>query len=582
VTNSASRPDPGPPTVPRDLLLLAHDEGELLARVHRLLVPVVGDDLAVARATDVVPEPSPPRRPVLPSSLSWPPEAMEEERAGWVWFAPGRGGGWTRLGEGETDVPGTARWFAARLGGTPSAGWALLERDPDRPPISPEELDLLREAAVAAGFALVSSALSRRVNDARAAADAAAHRWAALARMNTLLVRSPDYEDTVDAILEGVVPYLADWAVLDVADHRGSIGRRVGRHASRSRAGLLDRLIAAPVEASAATSMPTDGILIPVVTKDALEREADRFDSEGVLALDTRSLALVPLEVGGRALGVLALATAGSGQEYTSDDLALFRSVGQQAALALSSAELFRAAEQARREREEVLAIVSHDLKNPLNIVGFAAALLGNPEIAEDRKRVQLEVIGRAVTQMNELIERLLDAARIDSGRFHVAPAPEPLDELVAEAMGRAEPVAEQGGVRIEGPGLTGMTVLADRDRMLQVFGNLLANAVSFSPREGSVQICLEPGPEDVRVLIRDHGPGMDEKTQSHIFDRFWQARQSGQAGSGLGLSIARGIVDAHGGRIDVDSAPGRGSTFHFTIPLAKPEPEGKTDHPLT
>jgi signal transduction histidine kinase len=554
----------------------------VLARVHRLLVPVVGDELAVARATDVVPEPSLPRRPAIPSSLSWPPEAMEQERPGRVWFAPGPGGEWVRLGERETDVPGTARWFAARLGGTPSAGWALLERDPERPPITSEELDLLRDAAVAAGFALVSSALSRRVRDARAAADAAAHRWAALARMNTLLVRSPDYEDTVNAILEGVVPYLADWAILDLADEHGSIERRVGRHASPSRSDELDALIASPPGAKLGDSRIGEGILIPALTQDASEEIEYLSDRQALLGLDTQSVALMPLEAGGRGLGVLALGTAGSGQKYNPDDLALFRSVAQQAALALSSSELYREAKQARLEREEVLAIVSHDLKNPLHIVGFAAAILGSPDISEERKRTQVAVIGRAVTQMNELIERLLDAARIDSGRFHVEPAPEPLDALVAEAMRRAEPVAAEGGVRLEGPGLTGVTVLADRDRMLQVFANLVDNAVSFSPREGSVQVDLEPGPESVRVQVRDHGPGMDEEMQRHIFDRFWQARKSGQAGSGLGLSIARGIVVAHGGRLDVDSAPGRGSTFYFTIPLAEPEPNGETDHPLT
>jgi signal transduction histidine kinase len=120
--------------------------------------------------------------------------------------------------------------------------------------------------------------------------------------------------------------------------------------------------------------------------------------------------------------------------------------------------------------------------------------------------------------------------------------------------------------------------VLADRGRLLQVFANLLHNAISFSPPGGAIHVGIELAPDEARVAIRDEGPGMDAETQRHIFDRYWQARQAGRAGAGLGLSIARGIVEAHGGRIAVDSVPGQGSTFRFSIPRvsgAPPEEAG-------
>lgn len=565
------------PVGARDLLLIADDEAEVLARARRLLVPLVGDELAVTPAPETEAEaPRAVSPPELPPSLPWPPQGLADERPGRVWYAPSPNGTWAELHDGEDgDLP-DARWFAARLGGTPSAGWVLLERSPDRPPLSQDELNLLREAAVAAGFALVAAALSRQVRDARAAADAATHRWAALARVNGLLVRSPDYDDTVAAVLEAVVPYLADWALLELVDEGGITDRRVGRHTDPHRNALLGRLQSFPRRQpsgdGARSSIPARDLLVANVGEPDLRRLAEPCDLEALEALGPRSLAVVRLCTGERTVGTLTLATAESGQIFTQDDLALFRSVAQQAALALISAEMYQAAERARREREEVLAIVSHDLKNPLNTVGFAVAILGMPDVPEARRTEQVRVISRAAREMNELIERLLDAARIDSGRFHVDPAPESLDALIAEALRRAAPAAEQAGVRCPPPSPCGAVVLADRGRLLQVFANLLSNAISFSPPDGTVRIAIELEPDEARITVRDEGPGIDLETQRHIFDRYWQARRSGRSGAGLGLSIARGIVEAHGGRIGVESRPGHGSSFHFTVPRL---PEG-------
>jgi signal transduction histidine kinase len=563
------------PAAARHLLLLADDESELLARARGLLVPLVGDELALARAVD--PAAAAPR-PALPAALPWPPVAAPAQPAGRIWWAPGPDGGWAELDPDAPAGPPSARWFAARMGGTPSAGWVLVARSPERPPVSRAELDLLAETAFAAGFALVTAGLSRQVRGARAAADAAAHRWAALARLNARLVRSPDYDDTIDALLHAVVPYLADWALVELREADSGEARRAGRHANPASAPLLDRLEAFPggagVAPAAGGGVPGDGLLVPCLGEGELGRLATAAERAALDALAPRSLAVVPLAAEG-VRGTLTLVAAESGQVYTPDDLALFRTVGQQAALALASALTHRAAERARREREEVLAMVSHDLKNPLNTVGFAAAILETPEVPEARRSAQVAVIRRAVGEMNELIDRLLDAARIDSGRFHVDPEPESLDALVAEALHRAAVAAERAGVRCAPPPPCGAAVLADRGRLLQVFANLLQNAISFSPRGGIIRVELELAPDEARVAIRDEGPGMDAETQRHIFDRYWQARQAGRAGAGLGLSIARGIVEAHGGRIAVESVPGDGSTFSFSIPRVSGDPPG-------
>jgi signal transduction histidine kinase len=577
--DSPSQTPVGDRTAVRDLLLVAGDEVEVMERTHRLLVPHVGDTLIVSRsggaATAV---PSGTSRPEIVESLPWPPDETGTGREGGIWYAPAPGGTWAEVREREGASASGARLLAARLGGAPSMGWVVLKRGSERPPISRGELDLLREAAVAAGFALAAAGLSRRVLQARSAADAATHRWASLARMNALLVRSPDFEATVSSVLEGVVPYLADWAVVELESARGT-DRRAGRHTDPQRRPLLDRLHSfprrRPADGADAPPIPPEGLLVAEVRDEDLRRLAEPTDLDTLRALRPRSVAAVPLRAGHRMLGTLTLAAAESGQIYTADDLALFRSVAQQAGLALTSAEMYREAERARQEREEVLAMVSHDLRNPLNRVGFAVALLESPDFPDDRRADQVQLIGRAVDEMNGLIQRLLDAARIDRGRFHVEPVPESLDELVAEALHRAAPAAEQAGVRCLPPPESGAVVLADRERLLQVFANLLSNAVSFSPTGGAVEISIDLPVGEARVTIRDQGPGIDVETQRRIFDRYWQARRSGRAGAGLGLSIAQGIVHAHGGLIGVESRPGHGSSFHFTIPRVPEGPAG-------
>lgn len=244
-------------------------------------------------------------------------------------------------------------------------------------------------------------------------------------------------------------------------------------------------------------------------------------------------------------------------------------------ARALSLALRARAdeAEQAALARDEVLAMVSHDLRNPLNLVLTSAAFLSDTADAlSEPQRAQLRMIHRAAEQMNRLIQDLLEVSGIEAGHLRVDAAPEAVEPLVREACALLEHVA--GGKKISlhvalAPGLP--PVLADRGRILQVFGNLVGNALKFTPEGGMVRIEAAPEEGVVRFSVTDSGPGIPHEHLPHVFDRFWQARRSAEGGAGLGLAIARGIVAAHGGRLSVDSVPGAGSTFAFTLPRAKP-----------
>jgi signal transduction histidine kinase len=229
-----------------------------------------------------------------------------------------------------------------------------------------------------------------------------------------------------------------------------------------------------------------------------------------------------------------------------------------------------RQAEAAVRARDDILSIVSHDLRNPLGTIAMATALL-ELDIGPERRRAQVEVVRRSVKRMERLIQDLLDVDQIESGRLRVSPAPVDAATLLDEAKPGMQLLASEKGLAIDFERTDEpLTVRADAARVGQVIANLVGNAVKFTPAGGRVVVRLARAGETARFCVSDTGPGIAQSDLPHLFDRFWQARDRPRRGGvGLGLAIAKGIVEAHGGRIEVESEPGAGSTFCFTIPLA-------------
>jgi PAS domain S-box-containing protein len=232
--------------------------------------------------------------------------------------------------------------------------------------------------------------------------------------------------------------------------------------------------------------------------------------------------------------------------------------------------EIRQAYEEARRavtERDSVLAVVSHDLRNPLNAITMASSLLLD-DIPEDKKQLQVGIIRRAAEQMTRLIEDLVDVARIEGGGLAVLPAREQAGELLTAALEFMVPLAESRGVELRIATAADVTVAADWQRILQVLTNLISNAVGHTAPGGRILLGVEAvGGDEVAFTVADSGQGIDPEHLPRVFDRFWRPPASRRAGAGLGLAIARGIVEAHGGRIWVDSEVGRGSVFRFTLP---------------
>lgn len=247
------------------------------------------------------------------------------------------------------------------------------------------------------------------------------------------------------------------------------------------------------------------------------------------------------------------------------------------AVLTLTDMGEVRAAERALRKavkaREETMAVVGHDLRSPLSSIAAAAELLLDIPLPAERRRFQLESIQSAAERMNRLIGDLLDLARIDAGGFRVALKEAEICPLLERSLRLAEPQATQRGVTLA----RGWTprlprVLVDDHRILQVFSNLVANALRYTEEGGTVEVGAREAEGAVEVWVRDTGSGIAQRDLPHLWDPFWQPdrdRRARSEGAGLGLAIVKGIVEAHGGEVRVESAEGEGSRFSFTLPVA-------------
>jgi signal transduction histidine kinase len=240
--------------------------------------------------------------------------------------------------------------------------------------------------------------------------------------------------------------------------------------------------------------------------------------------------------------------------------------------LALENAMLFEEVERAVQAREDTLSFASHDLKNRMS-----ALLLGVQRMArltDGPRRPQADALlakmERTVRGMNHLVEGLLDLARIEAGRLQLERRTEPAAQVVGRALEPLEALAAEKSQRLELDVPADLPEIAwDPDRIARVLANLVGNAVKFAPEGGVIGVRAERDPLGLRFTVRDNGPGISPDQIGHLFDRHWQPEGGQKRGHGLGLFIVRGIVEAHGGRVWVESELGRGSTFLFTIPAA-------------
>ena len=292
---------------------------------------------------------------------------------------------------------------------------------------------------------------------------------------------------------------------------------------------------------------------------------------EGCIAL------VAPMLSEGELLGAVVLLRAPGTGDFGDDDLSHARILADLAAVSLRRVYLLaneresrEKAERAVRIRDEVLGIVSHDLRNPLNTILLSSTLMLEETIPEAQRVKQMEIIKRAAERMNRLIQDLLDVARMEAGNLVVDRSLQPAAPLALEAFETERGLAEKSSVHLAAAIAEGLpTVEADRDRLLQVFSNLIGNAIKFTRAGGTITLRAERRGGEVLFSVEDTGIGIRAEDIPCLFDPYWQATRTAHLGAGLGLSISRGIVEAHGGRIWSESEVGKGSAFRFTVPAA-------------
>jgi signal transduction histidine kinase len=229
-------------------------------------------------------------------------------------------------------------------------------------------------------------------------------------------------------------------------------------------------------------------------------------------------------------------------------------------------------AESAVRARDDVLAIVSHDLRNPMNTIRMAAGLL-QMDFPEEKKTQQIEAIIRSVDRMTTLIADLLDVSAMEAGQFQIEPGPTSMSGLLKELCALLETQAHEKKQRLTCEAVGEIPVISgDRDRLLQALMNLAGNALKFTPQGGSVMVRAERIEQEVIISVEDSGPGIAEADIEHVFDRYWHAARKAKGGTGLGLAITKGIVDAHGGRIWVERGRKTGAKIVFTLAVSPEE----------
>lgn len=382
---------------------------------------------------------------------------------------------------------------------------------------------------------------------------------------------------TEQSIVQLPLPWLGDGAMLDVVTGGDALRRVPARPADAALADALARLAERPLDLDS-PSRVVDVMrrgrleLVPEVTDEWLEAHSTDLDEhERLRALGMRSLLLLPLVAREHVLGVLKIFRTTNTRPFTDADLAFAEELALRAAFALDNARLYETAQQATIARDHALGVVSHDLRNPISAIGMCArALLSATAEADAERRGLVTTIIDSTELTQRMIRDLLDVASIEVGRLAIERRQVAVPAMLERAAGLFSRDAAERGVTLRLQPLPELpTVQGDEERLVQVLANLLGNALRFTDRGGEVSLGAVRSNGSVEISVTDNGAGIPESELGRIFERYWTVRRNApKGGTGLGLAIARGIVEAHGGRLWAESAVGAGSTFRFTVPV--------------
>jgi PAS domain S-box-containing protein len=409
-----------------------------------------------------------------------------------------------------------------------------------------------------------------------------------LTEAGAVLASSLDYEQTLATVAQLVVRDFADWCMVEIMEEHQNLRRLKVVSADPTNAALCKYLEEMPLDRDRPYVVrpvieTKQFLLIEHVSSEHLESVAQGPEHlQALRAVSPRSLLALPLLRHGQLLGAIVFISSTPSHVYGPGDLRLAEALADRAAMAIENARLYRASVHATQLRDQVLGVVAHDLRNPLStILTQVWALKRGPLELELRSHKPMEVIERAAKRMNRLIQDLLDVALMEAEQLTIERAQLSAGGLIVEAVEMQRPLASSSSLelRVEvDPDVP--DVLGDRDRLLQVFENLIGNAIKFTKAGGRITVGAASRDDEVVFWVGDTGCGIASENLPRVFDRFWQATRAGRQGAGLGLTITKGIVEAHGGRIWVESKAGRGATFFFAIPRISAAQDRLSDRP--
>jgi PAS domain S-box-containing protein len=458
--------------------------------------------------------------------------------------------------------------FESRTGGTSQFRWVRKDGRPVH--VESQSRIILDERGEPAGMRGVTIDIDERKRSEE--------RLRFLADASRVLGSSLDYETTLEGLARLAVAALADYCLIDLVDEDGCVRRVAATHRDPALQPLAERLREYPpgpqpagVPAVLRTGRPET---ISYVTEETIARLARDEEHARVLReLGLKSFITVPLVARDRTIGALTFSSTRQRREYADDDVAYAQEIAARAALAIENARLYGRAQEVNRAKDEFLATLSHELRTPLTPILGWTHMIRSGRLSPEETSQGVRVIEKNSRSLSRLINDLLDMSSILSGKMRIERATVELQAVVREAVETVRPQADARRVAIEvEPSSSGpASVDGDRTRLVQVFWNLLNNAVKFSPEGGRVRVRVEGKDGAARVEVEDDGDGIAPEFLPHVFERFRQADMAttrAHGGLGLGLALVKSFVEAHGGSVAAESAgEGRGSRFTVRLP---------------
>jgi signal transduction histidine kinase/DNA-binding response OmpR family regulator len=422
--------------------------------------------------------------------------------------------------------------------------------------------------------------LMQTIEAARASSAIAARQWKLLAEVAKVLAASTDPSQAIPLVAKLIVPDVADCFVLFLAGDEEMPTMVERWHVNGESAPALRDAVQNLLTTDGGSS---NGLLASLSSEDAGNTTMwDEALLSVYASVGLKSGCGVPLRFGGRVRGVLVLGFT-HGRRDSAADTEFTRSVAYRISMALEHDRLLRQAQRAVAGRDRALSTVSHDLRSPLSTIQICADALLDPEPAPLSGIHEMgALIGKSVTWMRQIVDDLLDQASLDAGTLALHRQPTCVKDLFGASRELFAPMATEHAIDLvlhEDADLP--RVNADPHRLLQVLANLIGNAIKFTPDGGRVKLVAQAVEDDltaallsgkrgsaVRFTVSDTGSGIATEDLTHIFERYWQSPTDHKNGAGLGLAIAKGLIEAHGRQLNVESVVGSGSSFWFTIPV--------------